>query len=520
MKKQLDDLKQNMRDAIPLFLTVSNISPVGLIKSKLFDAAVIATSVGVRLMSMKITFYNAGQVLAQFAINGLVNRVDNAIKSIGSTNAQWFVLNGERNVGDVVVVYHDADKAMKHLDIHLGSISLVCRVSGKPVEAQVKFNRDGILTEASKKALLSHLKSEIEHKSMFVQSTNHSGSEARSTWLTRSDSPVGYGHGNTRQVILDDKFELLDVRDKGVADLYLPSIIGDAVLYIYKIRDAISPVVIWGKLKQPLVDFKDRLELKLVDVEEFARKVDHSTVTRKYDGAAAYFATNSKHTDLYSPRISKRGGDHILYSMKAPEIYRATSSTEADGIGELLFTKDGQYLSAAQIGGILNSNKVRPLDTHLDYRVYRVDHWGGDNVSSTPFWKNRSLQSLVTRISKYIHIPTRSRIAYIKNWEGLVGTLKDSSINIGLKLKWWSEGHKWKVVQNNLSTNLVGHIVGSIAFKPDGSDKLYKLGPGQLGDNKSCMLLIGLGDKLIGSTAIVKSWMGFEGRGSKLVEWV
>jgi len=70
-----------------------------------------------------------------------------------------------RMIKKAVIVYHDANKAGRHLDIHLGSISFVARITGKPIEKQLKFNHNGVLTESSKEKLMNFLRDELNNHS-------------------------------------------------------------------------------------------------------------------------------------------------------------------------------------------------------------------------------------------------------------------------------------------------------------------------------------------------------------------
>lgn len=136
--------------------------------------------------------------------------VRNIFRGHGATHRTWMEYSSsdssKRVVKPLQIMYHDANRAGAHLDVHLGQQSIVVRVSGKPVEKQLKFNSKGVLTEDSKKLLLNHLRSEIGNNSRVVHNHDHTVSNAGCTWL----KPIaeGYGSGKTRQPVLIDKAEL------------------------------------------------------------------------------------------------------------------------------------------------------------------------------------------------------------------------------------------------------------------------------------------------------------------------
>src|SRR5574343_350622 len=141
-----------------------------------------------------------------------------------------------RIVKNLTIVYHDANKASQHLDIHFGHLSLVYRVSGKNI-GPIKYNSKGLLTDASKQVLLEHLRSEIRNNSRVVHNHDHTLSNSRMNWKYNPElsNVEGYGSGPTRQIILQDKCEFYHPEVKSSLHIYAPLINPDQGLYIYQI---------------------------------------------------------------------------------------------------------------------------------------------------------------------------------------------------------------------------------------------------------------------------------------------
>lgn len=333
--------------------------------------------------------------------------------------------------------------------------------------------------------------------------------------------------------------------------VYAPLITGVQATYLYQIypgnEERKTPILIWGKLKPITLNFKDRLHLTLIQPEEldkFQGRIDVGTNTRKYDGASTHFHSNTgQGFKFFSPRISKETGHNVEYTYKIPELAERGHPSKPVGMGELLFWKRTpigillkewdirgpefiawKYLSASEIGGILNSHAVRPREVYPELRIYRLDRWHGQDVYGLPFWENRNLQiSLSSYInSPYMRVvdlakPIRNRQS--ERWEGFVGVPEGLSVNDGLKLKWWGDANDWEVISNELSLSEKGNVQGVIWFKSLESDKEFKLGPGQIGSFDACMSLLEHGNRAIGMVAKVHGRQGHEGRAAKIVDW-
>lgn len=478
------------------------------------------------------------------------------LPELGATRRTWVTVNDcsfvdQRIVKKLVIVYHHANKAGKHIDVHLGHLSLVYRVSGKPFENQLKFNKQGLLTEASKEILLNHVRSEIAKNARVPWNHDHTISNAKASWAyDESLAQVqGYGAGPTRQVIAEDTVEFYHPEVTSSLHMYAPLLNPDQGLYIYKIYEGngkSAPILIFGNLIPRDEKFQDRLHLKMIQEEDFKsdflRRVDHATITRKYDGASAYITSTGEiekgHSfKVFSPRMSSVTGHRIEYTYKVPELATNGAAYKAQGMGELMFWKPGlvgfvlysfgwrgpehiawDYLPATGVAGILNSNKTRPRNVFPELRLYRIDKFEGENTFGLPFASNRILQSrLVTNLDqRFWKVVKLVRPTKNTNWEGLVGVPEGLSINDGLKCKWWADANDWEVISQELEITKKGNIGGVVWFRSLESNKEFKLGPGGLGDVDKQLQF--LNDNMIGRVFKVHGRNGHEGRAAKIVD--
>lgn len=443
----------------------------------------------------------------------------------------WFNKKGK---GKFVVVYHHANKAGKHIDIHFDNgTSFIMRVDNKPVEKLIKFNSKGLITEESRKALLEHIRSEIRNSSRVPQNLDHSLLEARMSWALDKGPKEGYGSGPTRQVILEDKYVIFKLsKEKGqTAELFIPSIDPYYPLYIHKLYpgdDKKVPIVIWGQMKPKHPEFKDRLHLTLIDPkneEKFKNITSSKSISRKYDGASCYIHVGKDRTTVWSPRISKKTGDRIEYTMKVWELADIQNDNSPVAMGELLFKKKilgfipGPYLTAAEIGGILNSNSLRPNNIIPEIRLYRADRWNGKDIGNLEFFDNRKYQKAISELHPFLNLVELTGFVKDLSWEGLVGIPKGMSVNDGYKIKWWQDADDWQITDVNLKLSDKGNPSGVVWFKSLKSDKEFKLGPGQIGSFDQNMEIIEHPELFIGKVAKVSSRNGHEGRAAKLIEW-
>lgn len=469
---------------------------------------------------------------------GIYKRVQVArrlnFKSKGVNGKTW--INSEsddytRIVKQMRVMFHHATNP--HLDIHIGHLSLVINLGGKSIMNDIKFNKSGELTEKSRVSIINFLREELINNSRMAQNFDHSIRNTETSWNVGEAGITGYGSGLTRQTVVNEPIEIMSV-DGGTGKtikMYCPILNKHRLLYLHKLYSGDkkrAPIVTWGVIKKIAPAFNDRLHLKNdKKIDMFRKNVDLDTVTKKYDGASAYFDTGEKETTWWSPRISSETGDRIQYTGKVPELFRIKSKEHPRGIGELMFIRkinllnpfNRRVLTAAETGGILNSDKIRPMNIIPVFVVYRMDRWGGNYTSYLPFKENRGLQQLFADMCGYVELPEFVSIRIHKSIEGIVGVPKDKSINEGRKHRFWGDPHDWQVVSVNLMWGPKGKPAGAIKFKSLDTGKIFKLGPGQLGKENEFVDLLNKGNTLIGAVAKVNSRHGHEGRAAKLAEW-
>lgn len=474
------------------------------------------------------------------------------VRGLNATTRTWYsesdrsVLD-DRIVRKLTIMYHDANKAGKHLDVHLGHLSLVYRVSGKPVESKIKFNHKGELTQGAKDELVQHIRSELSNNSRVPWNHDHTVSNAGAKWLPGTPTR-GYGSGLTRQCVLRDKVEFFHPRVGTSLHFYAPKLNPHQGLYIHELYPGDSkkaPILVCGNLIPRDGKFEDRLHLKMIQDEEFKSKflpkVDPTSITRKYDGASTYFSSNGQGFKFFSPRYSKTTGHRLEYTYKLPEMADKGSTHNPTGMGELLFWKRTplgwafwnltsmrgpeylmwNYLSAAEIGGILNSDKVRSRWVLPEVRVYRMDRWNGSQIHPLSFHLNRSVQLKMVRELDlpFWKVVSKALPLRRKDWEGLVAVPKGLSINDGYKIKWWQDANDWEVTDVKFGISPKGAINGVVCFRSTTSGRDFNLGPGQMGDAEQCLAILQAPSDYVGQVAKVVSRNGHEGRAAKFAAW-
>lgn len=472
--------------------------------------------------------------------NGLGGRADMVMRPEVDAD-----MNG-RIIKRMIIVYHHANKAGKHIDVHIGRRSFVYRVSGKPFENDLKFNSQGMLTENSKEILLNHLRHEIGKNARVPQNLDHSLTNARMSWPNQPElaEHSGYGYGPTRQVIAEQDVEFYHPHVHSSVHLYAPLLNPNQGLYLYQLYPGDAkraPIDIFGTLEPlPEKHYHDRLHMTLIQPEDFQSKfvdkINKLTTTRKYDGASCYFSSNGQGFKFFSPRTSAVTGKQIEYTYKLCELADVGHQAHPVGMAELMFWKktiplpfrgvEGltwKYLEATEIGGILNSNSIRPRGIHPELRVYRMDKWNGVDTCFLPFFENRTIQcEMIRSLPNYwktVDLKAPVQTNHTMGYEGFVGVPEGLSVNDALKVKWWGDAYDWQIIENSFSLSEKGNIQGVITFKSFESNKTFNMGPGQIGSFDTCMTLLNARDKVIGMVAKVHGRNGHEGRAAKLVDW-
>lgn len=550
----MDDIACGFADAEHLFMLV-NPNPIKILRIRTL-ARILSVFNTVKMVKAVSNPNKAGRMLCRKAVTAVVLRPcrrviskqhargfttkRDASRKNGMGGRSWIFSDLDRGsdnriVKDMVVMYHDADRAGKHLDVHIGHLSLIVRVSGKPFEPKIRFNRHGVLTQTSKRLLMDHLRDEITTNSRMAQNLDHSPQNARVSWLASEQGLNGYGSGLTRQVVLEEPVEILDVgSDAGqTLRMFCPSIWKHGQLFLHKLypgKSRGSSIIIWGKLKTKDPKFEDRLNLRNVKPEHhrrFMARVDPATITRKEDGAGTHFDTGNRFTTFWSPRVSKETGHRIEYTQKLPELMHVNHPAKPRGMGELLFRKQvwilpiWRRMSVGEIGSVLTSKEIRPRDVRPDFMVYRIDRWDGKSVIDLPFFDNRALQEEFAELSQFIRLPelVRGAVRVRRSWEGIVGVPPGKGIREGLKEKFWGDEDDWEVESVALEFGPTGRTAGVVWFKSLSSGRRFKLGPGQLGTEAKVLEMMNDPKAFIGMVAKVKSRRGHEGRASKFDEW-
>jgi hypothetical protein len=427
---------------------------------------------------------------------------------------------------ELVMVFHDADKAGPHVDVHIGQMSLIYRIKPE-LRSKLTFTRDHILTKESKNFLLNHIRREIDNRTPVPQNLDHSPEQAKFGWVDGGAERNGYGAGSTRQVIHQS---LVDVYKIGNAvEFYAPQVNPDSTMYIYRLpsrSDKKTPIVIWGNKAGNTPEFRDRLHLKSLDpdnpeIKDKAIMIDWKTSTAKYDGASTYLVITEKGATAWSPRIAKSTGKRIEYTHKIPGLADVTSDQPIVAMGEILYMdKAGAYLKGPKISGVLNSKEVLPLDIYPQIRLYRVDEIGPIDACELDFWANRALQEMVSELSPNLIKPVELMTPHQAKKAGLEGIVvapPGKSILSGFKMKWWEDPNDWRIEKIKFERGEKGRIAGVVECVSLDSQKKFKLGATAVGNEYLTKHMMENPDLYEGSVIKVLSRHGHEGRSAKVV---
>lgn len=445
----------------------------------------------------------------------------------------------EAGVYEMVIIYHDANRAGPHIDVHIGHLSLVYRV--KPdLQEKLKFNREGYLTEASKEAILQHVRSEVSNHSRVPQNLDHSPTNARMQWVGGDPTSREYGSGVTRQIVSVSNVDVYKAYADGPIEFYAPVLNSSKSLYLYRIYPgdgSRAPICIFGEKSRNPPKLEERLHLRMVDPSDLpklqAGKADMSTSTAKYDGSSCYIVISPKGTIVWGPRVSKRTGRQIEYTHKLRGVHTTTNSETIVAMGEVLFldeehwgkksSKTGHgnvYLPSATGGGILNSNDVLPSNIKPEIRIYRVDKVGRTDTHDLPFWENRALQEEVAALNpgllKVVELMPPEEALRL-GYEGVVVIPPDASVNDGYKVKWWQDPNDWVIDRVAFTRGEKGGVAGVVFATSLDSGKSFKLGSGQVGDRALTEHMMTYPDDYEGVVLKVQSREGHEGRAAKVM---
>jgi hypothetical protein len=398
-----------------------------------------------------------------------------------------------------ILVYHEADKAGPHIEAYLEVKGVAYNIGVKrlSIEAQeelgLRYNREGWLTQDSQKTLIEFWRREFRlgKGAWLAQSTDHRPHEARMQWAGAENGVTGYGAGSLRQVLADDA---VTVSTLGTAVEWIdPKIDRHRKAYAFKIMkegEKRSVNILGVGLKEnPKAPAFEKLSLKYDDdIEKFMRLVGEDGIyTIKYDGASVYFRITRDGTHFWSPRTSKVTGAHIMYDSKVRDWITVASDIPIEGQGEFLAYRNGQALSAAEIGGLLNGHDPIPPNIDIRLVVYRVDRLGRSTVLHEAYEGHEHHLSGVAALHQDWSPPERvpgsagSIRAIAGTQEGVVGTPRGASLfDAGRKLKIRGDTQDWTVESVDLSQGENGGIAGVVWFVAE-NGRRYKVGGGPLG---------------------------------------
>jgi hypothetical protein len=453
----------------------------------------------------------------------------------GMGGRSWITEPGKYQM---VIVFHDANRAGPHIDVHIGQLSMVYRV--KPdLYAKLRYNNQGYLTEDSKKLLINHVRSEIANGARVPQNLDHSSANARSTWTNGDPLGKNYGDGRTRQVISETTVDVYKTGPGHPIEMYAPALNSHRSQYIYQIYPGdgkSAPILIWGNRTHQPPRLEDRLHLKMIDPsneDQLIAKADMSTSTAKYDGSSCYIVITKDGTTVWSPRQSVKTGEQIEYTFKLDGVANTRSDETIVAMGEVLFKprrtgidrwrkeRTGSYFSSASGGGLLNGHDLIPNDVQPEIRLYRVDRVGRTNTSDLPFWDNRLLQEDVARLNPEVFKVVElmdPNTANAHGFEGVVVVPEDGSINDGFKMKWTMDPHDWRIDRVEFKHGEKGGMAGVVYATSLESGKEFKLGPGQVGDRELTQHMMDNPELYEGVVLKVCSRRGHEGRAAKVIE--
>lgn len=435
---------------------------------------------------------------------------------------------------EMTIVFHDANKAGPHLDVHIGRFSMIYRV--KPdVYEKLRYNNQGRLTQESRELLLEMLRGEIGNNSRVPQNLDHTITNGRMEWFNGDPTDMSYGAGVTRQIVAQDTVDIYKICSS--IEMYAPLLVPHRGTFIYKLypgNGKSAPILVWGARTNQPPKLDPKLSLTLVqpeNMDKLYRNADMETSTAKIDGSATHIVSGPRGTLFYSPRVSKETGMQIDYTPKLGPLVRTKPSKQYVAMGELVFKQKSllpwrrTYIPQQRAGGMLNSNEVLPKGIKPEVWIYRVDKADGKRVlDKLDFWENRKLQKELAWSNplymKVVPLATPEEAAR-RGWEGVVAGRSDKPVTEFYKVKFWQDGyHDWRLDEVNLYTGPRGGTAGVVKFTSLESGRVFSLGPGQLGDREFTKALEECPECYTGKVARVKSRHGtHEGRASKLVDF-
>lgn len=436
-----------------------------------------------------------------------------------------------------IIVFHDADKAGPHIEMYIEWEGQAYNIGVKRLTAaraaHIRYNNQGDLTQASRTYLMDLIREEFEGTkgsgSFLGQSTDHKPSEARETWKNYDPKHQnGYGAGRARFVLADDDIVVWKTGQtiEGRDHLIDPN----RDFYIH--RPFQKTMKIGLKHNKPPT-LEDRLHLKPYIGEDtwdkFRERVGvKGIMTIKRDGASAYFEVTKHGTRLWSPRVSKRTGKQIEYTHKVKDIRHLKSNERTTGMGELLFKRDGKYLKAHEIGGLLNSNSPIPDDVEPEFLMYRIDKIGRRTIVNEDYVKcqmpiankleRAALKQGIKGISTPVIVKHDEALSQTKEHEGLVGVSEGEPIINGMKFKPRGDEFDWTLTKVAFEPGDRGGVAGVAWFENEQGDA-FKIGASSMGTHENAREMMANPQKYEGRVAKIQGYQGHEGRAARFVDW-
>jgi hypothetical protein len=414
----------------------------------------------------------------------------------------------------------------------------------KPVLDEIKYHR-GQLTQASKKALVKHIKEELTDsvrvRKAKIRNWDHDTECAQMVW-NKNEEPMlkgDYGSGIARQIVISDEAQVLLIKpgDGKSTRLYIPCIEPDRLIRMHMLKfkegehdkKPGTPMVLIATDMTPPPTFLEKPKLKKYmgeDMEKFLEKTDRANDTLKYDGASCHGITGPEGTRIYSPRESTVTGVNAEYTGKIPAIATVTAEHPIKWMGELLTYKDGKVLPSEVTAGHLNREELMSRDIDVKIKVYRIDTWGKQHGVLMNYIDNRILQVVLCKLMPSCVSVVEKKTAQDADKdgdEGVISVPKDGNLWEGCKLKFRDEPldlfiKEVRFKHGASSTPEHPKIAGELLCK-DENGKEYKIGPGQLGNRDLCMSVIDHPKKYIGRCGEFLGLRGHKGRSLKFKKW-
>lgn len=437
----------------------------------------------------------------------------------------------------MIINYHHADKAGRHVDIHIKVngryLSFVKRL---PDEFKVNLHKDR-LTADTKSRIMDLVKQEFDNGAWLGQSQDHIGEAAGAQWFHRSEHS-GYGEGPIREKIFEADAEILHSHES--IKFRCLEFEQEREAYLFKIMEANenrpSNILKIGfhRPKENIVGEKLSPAFDK-DMDNFAQEVGHDgTITVKKDGASAFFSISKKGFAAWSPRISKKTGRPISYTNKLPiELRSITSKQTVAGMMEImLYRKEHSILdnfailrpfgpfskeialSAPEIGGMLNSHTKIPDDVKQRHLVYVVRKDGRNKLSNLPYEENIKHINRVAEMSEHlepVELISLEDISSLDGEEGVVGTPAGMPLDkAARKFKFRDELQDGIITDVSFEPGNKGGITGVINYVDDKTGKRYNTSSGLTHNQK--LWLAKNADKVKGAVIKLRGFRGHRGR--------